>query len=197
MARKRPTNSAPKRAVTRGRDWTKTFLKALGDSGNVTIACDAAAIDRATAYNKRRDDEAFAKQWRASLNEAADMLEAEARRRAYHGLDEPVIHQGQMMGQWVMPDGKVVAKETAGAILIPFTIKKYSDVLLMFLLKGARPKRFRDTARVEHTGKDGKPLPKPTTTTTIIVTDLDRCATEFEQFARRGMGEALLPPHRN
>jgi hypothetical protein len=42
------------------------------------------------------------------------MLEAEARRRAVQGWDEPVFHQGRKVG----------------------TIRKYSDRMLEILLKG-------------------------------------------------------------
>ena len=36
--------------------------------------------------------------------------------------------------------------------------KDASDTLLIFLLKGRRPDKFRERASVEHTGKDGEPL---------------------------------------
>ena len=36
------------------------------------------------------------------------------------------------------------------------TVKRYSDTLLMFLLKGRRPEKFKD--RHELTGKDGEPV---------------------------------------
>ena len=48
------------------------------------------------------------------------MIEAEARRRAVDGVDEPVYYQGKEVG----------------------TVRRYSDVLLIFLLKGLRPQRF-------------------------------------------------------
>ena len=50
------------------------------------------------------------------------MLEAEVIRRGAHGIDEPVFYQGKVVGQ----------------------IRKYSDNLLMFMLKGLRPAKFRD-----------------------------------------------------
>lgn len=185
MARPKRTNSTPKRAVTRGRDWTKTFIKALGNSGNVTIACKAAVIDRVTAYTKRKADPEFRDRWRVALNEAAELLEAEARRRAEHGVDEPVIHQGQLMGSWVNAKGEVVTKDAPGAKLIPLTIKKYSDTLLIFLMKGAKPQKYRDNAKIEHTGagKGGaivhevrQPL------------DLEKLERDLEQFALRSAG---------
>ena len=68
--------------------------------------------------------------------EAADTLEAEARRRAIEGVEEPVFHKGQRVG----------------------TVRKYSDLLLIFLLKGVRPQKFRDNYQRAGTGApDGTP----------------------------------------
>ena len=36
--------------------------------------------------------------------------------------------------------------------------KKPSDLLLIFLMKGAMPEKYRDNARLEHTGAGGAPL---------------------------------------
>ena len=57
------------------------------------------------------------------MDEAIDIMEEEARRRAFEGVDEPV-------GFW---QGK---SET--------TVKRYSDTLAIFLMKAHRPEKFRD-----------------------------------------------------
>jgi hypothetical protein len=54
------------------------------------------------------------------LEEAADVLLAEARRRAIEGVEEPIMHQGQVVT----------------------TVRRYSDLLLIFLLKSARRRDF-------------------------------------------------------
>lgn len=56
------------------------------------------------------------------MEEAADVLEAEARRRAIRGVEVPILYKG---------------------IRVDTTVR-YSDALLMFLLKGARPGIYRD-----------------------------------------------------
>ena len=48
--------------------------------------------------------------------------EDEAVRRAHDGVDEPVFYQGKACG----------------------VVRKYSDTLLIFLLKGRRPEKYRD-----------------------------------------------------
>jgi hypothetical protein len=129
-------NTTPKKRPR----WAKAFLSILAESGNVRLACQAAGIVRSTAYDLRNSDETFAADWERAQEEAADLLEEEARRRAHEGWEEPVfgsMGQGQGSGQ-------------VG------TVRKYSDTLLIFLLKGARPEKYRD--RHEVTGKDGTPL---------------------------------------
>lgn len=113
--------------------WPEKFIAALADSGNVRAACEVAGIARKTAYGKRNTDLAFAAEWDAALEEACDTLEAEARRRAVEGVDKPVYQQGMKVG----------------------VIREYSDTLLIFLLKGNRPSKFKETVRQELTGKDG------------------------------------------
>lgn len=143
-------NSTPK---ARPR-WVKAFLTALSETGNVTASAKLAKIDRTRAYQYRGEDESFVAEWEDAVEQAADVLELEAHRRAYHGVDEPVIHQGELSGVWVNKEGDTVAEGTDGARMIPLTVKKYSDTLLMFLLKGMRPKKFRDNVKHEHNFPD-------------------------------------------
>ncbi len=170
------TNKKNRTAITRRGEWKPKFLKALAESGNVRIACEVAVVDRVTAYEHRKSDPEFAKGWSVALNESADVLEAEARRRACDGVDEPVIHQGQLMGVFVNADGQIVQADTPGATKIPLTVKKYSDTLLIFLLKGIRPNKFRDNAKVEHSGPKGAAIPvsfeKLTTDDLIALRDI-------------------------
>ena len=112
----------------------KAFLKAYRKTGNVTCAADAAKIDRASHYRWLEEPD-YKAQFGDAADEAADRLEEEARRRAVDGVDEPV---GWYQGK---PGG---------------TVKRYSDTLLIFLLKGVRPEKYRE--RFEHTGKDGGPI---------------------------------------
>jgi hypothetical protein len=37
-------------------------------------------------------------------------------------------------------------------------VREYSDTLLIFLLKGARPQKYRDNVRQEVSGPNGAPL---------------------------------------
>ena len=108
------------------------FLVSLGKLGNVHDACRSARVGRSTAYQWRSGSKAFAEQWDQALDEAADVLEAEVRRRAVTGVLSPVYHKGQVVGR----------------------VRKYSDVLLMFLLKSVRPQRFDDAVRLRRMTAD-------------------------------------------
>ena len=116
--------------MTPTRDWKPVFIEALRATGNVTRAARYAGRSRNQAYHVRRHSEDFAAQWDEALEEGTDLLDAEARRRAVTGTDKPVFYKGEVVG----------------------SITKYSDRLLMFLLKAHDPQVFRDGGKVKHTG---------------------------------------------
>jgi hypothetical protein len=150
--------AAPKR--DRPPRWQRAFLEHLRLTANVTRSALVARIDRGKVYDRRREDADFAAAWDDAKEQAADLLEEEAHRRAYHGVDEPVIHQGELMGAWVNDQGQVVATEAPGARKIPLTVKKYSDTLMIFLLKGARPEKYRENLKLTGNGENGEVLVK-------------------------------------
>lgn len=127
-------NATPKKRPR----WARGFLAVLRESANVRLACLAVEIERSTAYRLRDRDESFAAEWDEAVDEAADLLEEEARRRAHEGWEEPVF--GRL-------SGKDAGEGEIGAV------RKYSDTLLIFLLKGARPEKYRERAEVKHTGE--------------------------------------------
>ena len=113
--------------------WTSQrrakFVKELAKSGNISAAARKAGVSRSHAYALRSMDIDFASEWTDALETAVDTLEAEARRRAVDGVDAPHFHQGNVAG----------------------TVKKYSDSLLMFLLKAHRPERYRERSAAADT----------------------------------------------
>lgn len=107
-----------------------TFLRALAATCNVTEACEQAGIGRATVYAWRETDPRFAADWEKAKAIGAEALEDEAMRRARVGVDEPVFYQGDACG----------------------AVRKYSDTLTIFLLKGAMPDKYRENSKVELAG---------------------------------------------
>jgi hypothetical protein len=114
--------------------WEKAFITAFANTGNVRAACAAVQIDRATAYRRRSRSTRFAEQWAAAKEEAADVLEAAAFQRATQGVDRPVYGR--------VGSGKEATTQQVG------TVKEFSDLLLIFLLKGLRPEKYRERHEV-------------------------------------------------
>lgn len=112
------------------------FLEALGECGNVTMACKLSKVGRSAVYKWRREDAAFAATWDEAQELGTDALEDEALRRAFNGTGRPVFYQGEECGE----------------------VREYSDSLMMFMLKARRPEKFKERSSTELTGKDGAAL---------------------------------------
>lgn len=112
------------------------FLEALKEGYSVSHASARVGWDRSTLYKNRQRDSEFAAAWDEAIEAGTDKLEDEARRRAVEGVNKPVIYKGEITESY----------------------REYSDTLLMFLLNGRRPERFRQRASIEHTGKGGGPI---------------------------------------
>jgi len=103
------------------------FLAAYRENGNIRLACEAGQIGRSSHYRWMERYPDYVKEFEQAKADAVDVLEAEARRRAVDGWKEPV---GWYRGQ-------------AGG-----TVRRYSDTLLIFLLKGAAPQKYRERMEV-------------------------------------------------
>ena len=103
----------------------ETFCEVLASGCTVSEAAKAVALTRRTAYNERDRDKAFADAWEDAYEAGTDVLEAEAVRRA-RGYTEIRINK----------NGKA------------YEVTRYSDLLLIFILKARRPEKFRDRVDV-------------------------------------------------
>lgn len=145
-----PQNLTPKKRPR----WAKGFLAALAESGNVRLSCESAGIQRWTAYDLRSSNEAFAADWDTALDEAADLLEQEARRRAYDGVRRLKFDRGNLITiPLIGSDGKPVLDKDDKPVMTPYVEHEYSDTLMIFLLKAARPEKYRERSDVRHSGK--------------------------------------------
>lgn len=113
------------------------YLRHYSTCGRVMESAAVAGVDPSTVTRWRADDEIFAKmEGHAHDAFVENVLEKEAIRRAVVGVEKPVYQQGEMVG----------------------TVREYSDTLLIFMMKGERPGKYRDQAKVEVTGPGGGPL---------------------------------------
>jgi hypothetical protein len=108
----------------------KAFLAAYAVTGIITHACEASGVPRQTMYDWQEHDDEFAAAFVQAQLASTEVMEAEAYRRAVEGTEAPVVRAGKIIGSAV----------------------HYSDNLLMFLLKGRHPEKYRDNSKVEHTG---------------------------------------------
>jgi hypothetical protein len=89
----------------------------------VSAAAARIGVSRTALYNAREADAAFAAMWDDAVEAGVDRLEDAAFRRAVDGVEEPVFFRGQQVG----------------------TIRRYSDALLIALLKAKRPGQYRES----------------------------------------------------
>jgi hypothetical protein len=115
------------------------FIDAMAEYGNVSTAARIAGCDRRTVYKWQEYDDEFAAAFREAELTATETLEAEARRRAVEGVttETPIIRDGRVIDTIV---------ET-----------KYSDTLLIFLLKARAPEKYRERFETSITSPNGQP----------------------------------------
>ena len=127
----------------------RAFLAAYAYCGRITRAADAAQTNWRNHYNWLRDDPAYKDAFADATRMAGDFLEDEAIRRAKEGWQEPVFYRGEHVDN----------------------VTKYSDTLMIVMLKGAKPDKYKDRTQVS--GDATAPLevlhkygPSPDTDTT-------------------------------
>lgn len=104
----------------------------------MTRAAKAVPMDKKLHYRWLKTSSGYAAAFQRARDEFADMLEAEAIRRAREGALEPVFYQGEKVG----------------------AVRRFSDGLAMFLLRGFRPERYGNKTEIktEITGAGGGPV---------------------------------------
>ena len=121
----------------RGKDWKAMFLRTLAATGNITGSARAAGVDRETAYEHKRNDEAFAAAWVSALESCIDDLEESGIHRAKDGMERMRFGKN---GAHIDPrTGK------------PYVEFEYSDTLWLAIMKAHRPQLYRERLEVENT----------------------------------------------
>ena len=132
----------PVRRKPRKDGWSEAkqrlFIEVLADTGCVEDAANAVRMSVQSAYALRRapGGEAFAAAWSAAQQQGALRLADVAFERALKGTDEPVFDR----------TGAVIGSKT-----------RYSERLLVFLLRAHLPERYAHAHRAER--PDGAPPP--------------------------------------
>lgn len=109
------------------------WLNAYSYIGTIHGACRATSIVRARVYDWINNDPYFVAAMQKAGERSVDVLEEEARRRAYEGWEEDVYYKGAVVGQQ----------------------RRFSDLLLMFTLKARAPEKYRERVDNRHSLGDG------------------------------------------
>lgn len=99
-----------------------TFLDCLAKHGNIGDACREAQLDRRNVHKARKDPH-FQRAFEEAMELGIQAAEDELLTRATRGTPEPVFYKGRRVA----------------------TVRKKSDLLLMFMLKARRPEMYRDS----------------------------------------------------
>lgn len=114
----------------------ETICQCLADGGTMKEASAKSGIPTGTIKKWKEKHPDFALQVKQAFDDGTDSLKREAWRRAVIGVEEPVFFQGMKVGK----------------------IRRYSDSLLVTLLKMRVPEEFVQYQKNEHSGPDGQPL---------------------------------------
>jgi hypothetical protein len=134
----------------------KDFLLKLEATASMTRAAKLSNVPRRTVYDWIDNDEDFVKDLEKSKLIAVEALEDEALRRAFEGTERPVYQGGKKVGK----------------------IREYSDTLMVMLMKGNLPEKYKERFSGELTGKGGGPIKTHHTKDDI---DWDKVPTEVLQ----------------
>lgn len=121
----------------------------------MTRAAEQAGTKRDTVYDYFERHPELGDLWEACKDNAADVREAEAHRRAVEGVEEPIVSGGKVL---LMPHPEGKLDGSGEVIMVPVMRKVYSDRLLERFLEADRPQRFTRGSRVELTGRGGGPV---------------------------------------
>jgi len=103
------------------------FLDAYSQTSLINKSCEAAGITKYTVFLWNRDDLDFKKRYDDAEIVVGNNLEDEARRRACEGVERTVYQGGRDVGKF----------------------REYSDGLLRFLIRGAKPEKYADRTKQE------------------------------------------------
>lgn len=107
------------------------FLEAIAAGMTITAASASVGVSRRTVHDHRADDPEFAAAFEDAWVQGGEVMEDEAFRRAVKGTDKPVYQQGREVGR----------------------VREYSDTLMIFLLKGRFPDKYKERVANEHGGE--------------------------------------------
>lgn len=108
--------------LAKARIQQERFLKHFARLGTITHASRQAKLDPTSHSGWMTTDPTYPERFEKAVQAANDELENEARRRAVIGVTKPILHKGEVVE----------------------TVQEYSDTLLIVLMKGGMPEKYRE-----------------------------------------------------
>lgn len=123
--------SAPAKSLFPGIKGLKKrkWLTAIAETGKIRAAEKLTGINHASHYAWLKKDSAYKQAYDEAMDRATDLAIDECFRRGVEGIEKALSYQGKLTG---------------------YTIREYSDNLLMFFIKARRPE-FRDSWPAQNT----------------------------------------------
>jgi hypothetical protein len=137
------------------REAQARFLDAYRESANVKYSCEVTDINRATFYRWKAKDKVFAALLADAEPDASDTLEYAAYERGVKGVESYVVSQGHMVYEEIpvlKDDGTPKLDAQGKQVMLrgkPLTERKYSDTLLITLLKARLPGKYKDKQQID------------------------------------------------
>ncbi len=157
------------------------FVEAYAaNAASIAPACLAAGVSRSTYKRWRRDDPDFDAHLEEAYQEAVDEAEAEVRHRGVHGVEESVIHKGELMYQTDPISGVLVLDDDFMPVVL--TVNRKSDRMLELYVKANRAD-YRDRRDTRVTFEGGVEVRR--------VLDLEGVPTDQLVAMRALLGEAV------
>lgn len=144
----------------------RAYLIAFAKCGQVGKAAKSAGIDRHTPKEWCETDPDFELAYEDAKESYAEILEAEAVKRATKGVMRYKFDRR----------GEPLIDPRTGK---PYVEREFSDTLLIFMLKGLKPKTYRENVKTELSGENGAPIE----TKTEIVVTYENVPTEADREA--------------
>lgn len=127
------------------RPWMRPFLQHFSLTGNISESCRHVTVSRETVRRQRQADEEFALRFADAEEAAVDLLEQIAWRWGTVGIPEETIEET------VDQTGTVTRRTVKRSV-------NQNATMLIFMLKGLRPQKYRENHRVEQVGPGGGPI---------------------------------------
>jgi hypothetical protein len=196
----KPKRKRPLKSPLRNKQ--RAFLAAIAITGSIKQSAEDAKIGRTSHYKWMDCDPAYPARFAKAMAQGDDAYEDEVSLRAYKGVFEPLVFQGEFSYEKIPcldPEtglqltttdpitGRTILRFDQGEIL---GVWKKSDALLMFRQRGRFPDRYGSN-KVQLTGKNGAAL----IPTEIRVTFVDPVSTIPDSgTAVSAQGAMLVPP---